>query len=118
VLQSENVEVLEGYLVEAVAGDEYARFITISKDSVKRDLDASAFFVELELVPQSEMVAALAKRDELGHIEVDCSNRTSTEGVFAAGDVTDVIAEHVLIAVGEGAKAALAAYEYLPQLPE
>jgi thioredoxin reductase len=118
VLQSENVEVLEGYQVEAVAGDEYARFITISKDGVKRDLDASAFFVELELVPQSEMVADLVKLDELGHIEVDCSNRTSTEGVFAAGDVTNVIAEQVLIAVGEGAKAALAAYGYLLQLPE
>ena len=39
------------------------------------------------------------------------------EGLFAAGDVTDVIAEQVLIAVGEGAKAALAAYEYLLSRP-
>jgi thioredoxin reductase len=118
VLQSENVEVLEGYRVEAVAGDEYARFITISKDDVKRDLDASAFFVELELIPQSEMVANLVKRDELGHIEVDCSNRTSTEGIFAAGDVANVISEQVLIAIGEGAKAAPTAYEYPLHLPE
>jgi alkyl hydroperoxide reductase subunit F len=69
--------------------------------------------VELDLVPQSDLVAEIVDRDERGRIKVDCSNRTSTPGVFAAGDVTTVFAEQVLIAIGEGAKAALAAYEYL-----
>ena len=55
---------------------------------------------------------------ELDRIVIDCANWTSDEGIFAAGDVTNVIAEQVLIAVGEGAKAALTAYEYLLQMPE
>jgi thioredoxin reductase len=115
VLEAENVDVMEGFNVEAVLGDEYARKLVITKDGDKREIEADAFFVELELEPQSEIVAHLVERDELDRIVVDCANRTSDEGIFAAGDVTNVIAEQVLIAVGEGAKAALTAYEYLLQ---
>jgi alkyl hydroperoxide reductase subunit F len=115
VLAAPNVEVLEGYKVEEVVGDEYARRIRIRKNGTTRELEADAFFVELDLVPQSEIVASLVKRDGRGRIQVDSRNRTSADGIFAAGDVTDVISEQVLISVGEGAKAALAAYEYLLQ---
>ena len=115
VLAAPNVEVLEGYKVEAVLGDEYARRIRIRRNGSTRELEADAFFVELDLVPQSEIVASLVKRDARGRILVDARNRTSGDGIFAAGDVTDVISEQVLISVGEGAKAALAAYEYLLQ---
>ena len=118
VLDSENVEVLEGFQVDSVLGDDYARRLVIVKDGEKREIEADAFFVELELEPQSQVVAHLVERDELDRIVVDCANRTSDEGIFAAGDVTNVIAEQVLIAVGEGAKAALTAHEYLLQLPE
>ena len=59
------------------------------------------------------MVADLVKMDQHGHIEVDCANRTNSPGIFAAGDVSSGFAEQVLVAVGEGAKAALSAYEYL-----
>ncbi len=113
VLEAENVSVMEGYRVKEVLGDEYARKIVVNKDGDAQELEADAFFVELDLVPQSDIVAGLVARDAQNRIMVDARNRTSTEGLFAAGDVTDVIAEQVLIAVGEGAKAALAAYEYL-----
>jgi len=116
VLASPNVEVLEGYKVQEVIGDEYARRLRIRRDGVDRVLEADAFFVEVDLVPHSDIVAALVERDERGRIKVDARNRTSAEGIFAAGDVTDVISEQVLISVGEGAKAALAAYEYLLEL--
>jgi thioredoxin reductase len=113
VLKAENVEVLEGYQVDEVLGDEYARTLVVSKQGDTSKLTADAFFVELELEPQSQIVAGIVDLDERGRIQVDARNRTSTQGLFAAGDVTDVIAEQVLIAVGEGAKAALAAYEYI-----
>lgn len=113
VLEAENVSVMEGYRVKEVLGDEYARKIVVSKNGDTQELEADAFFVELDLVPRSGIVAGLVARDGQERIMVDARNRTSTEGIFAAGDVTDVIAEQVLIAVGEGAKAALAAYEYL-----
>ena len=117
VLGSANVEVLEGFQVDAVQGDVYARTLVIVREDEKREIEADAFFVELDLLPQSEAVAHLVKLDTQGRIVVDSRNRTSADGIFAAGDVTDVIAEQVLIAIGEGAKAALTAYEYLLQLP-
>ncbi len=113
VLASANVEVLEGFRVEQIVGDQYARAVVLTRDGERREVQADGFFVELELLPQSELVAHLVERDAAGRIRVDSRNRTSAPGIFAAGDVTDVFAEQVLIAVGEGAKAALAAYEYL-----
>jgi alkyl hydroperoxide reductase subunit F len=118
VVAAPNVEVLEGFRVEAVKGDEYARRLVIHREDERREITADSFFVELDLQPQSDLVANLVARDDKGRILVDARNRTSTQGVFAAGDVTDVISEQVLISVGEGAKAALAAYEYLLQLPD
>ncbi len=113
VLTTPNVEVLEGYDIKEVQGDEYARKMLIAKDGATREMEADAFFVEMGLVPQSDIVADLVERDALGQIKVDYQNQTSCEGLFAAGDVTNTLAEHVLIAVGEGAKAALTAYEFL-----
>jgi thioredoxin reductase len=118
VLAAPNIQVLEGFRVQEVQGDEYARRLVVRQDGEIRELEADAFFVELDLLPQSDIVAHLVERDESGHIIVDSRNRTSRPGIFAAGDVTNVIAEQVLIAVGEGAKAALAAYEYLLTLEE
>ena len=115
VRQAPNVEILEGYQVESVQGDEYARKIVIQGNGEKLELTADAFFVELDLVPQSDIVADLVKRDAANRIVIDARNRTTCEGVFAAGDVTDVISEQVLISIGEGAKAALSAYEFLLQ---
>ncbi len=113
ILRAGNVEVLEGYKVESVLGDDYARKIIVENDENQVELLADAFFVELDLIPHSEMVSDLVELDDSKKIVVDSQNRTSQEGMFAAGDVTNVVAEQVLICVGEGAKAALTAYEYL-----
>jgi alkyl hydroperoxide reductase subunit F len=67
----------------------------------------------MALIPNSQMVAGLVDLDEEGRIKVDCGARTNVPGIFAAGDVASGFAEQVLIAVGEGAKAALSAYDYL-----
>lgn len=113
VLGAGNVTVLEGFRVDSVYGDDYARKIVVSSNGTSKELVADAFFVELELEPQSDIVGDLVERDELDRIIIDSRNHTSMDGIFAAGDVTDVISEQVLISVGEGAKAALSAYEYL-----
>ena len=111
---SENVTILKGHEVVEVKGDQYARTAMIKEPSGSvKELDADAIFVEMALIPNSQMVAGLVDLDEEGRIKVDCANRTNIPGIFAAGDVTSGYAEQVLIAVGEGAKAALSAYEYL-----
>jgi thioredoxin reductase len=111
---ADNVTILTGCEILEVKGDQYARTL-ILKDvagkTVKYDVDA--IFVEKALTPNSDMVKDLVKLDDRGRIIVDGANRTSIPGVFAAGDVTNGYAEQVLIAVGEGARAALSAYEYL-----
>jgi len=63
------------------------------------------------------MVKGLVEMEADGRIKIDAQNRTSAAGIFAAGDVTNAYAEQVLIAIGEGAKAALAAHEYLMGQP-
>ncbi len=113
VLDDPKVEVLEGFRVQEVLGDSHARKLVVSQNGDQRELEAEAFFVELALKPRSEAVADLVPLDDSGRIKIDAMNQTGVEGIFAAGDVTDIFAEQVLIAVGEGAKAALTAYEYL-----
>ena len=89
------------------------------KEAVLRTGDAletvavEAVFVETELIPNSGACAGLVSLDERGFILVDLKGRTTRPGIFAAGDVTVTHVEQVLVAVGEGAKAALGAYEYL-----
>jgi thioredoxin reductase len=112
-----NVILFEGYQVEKVLGDDYARTLVVSRGGHTHEIQSDAFFVELDLVANSGMVKELVELDANGRIKVDARNRTSAPGIFAAGDVTNVYAEQVLIAIGEGAKAALAAYEFLLEQP-
>lgn len=114
VKASKNISILEGYKVKEIKGDGlYARSIMIAKDAEEDELFVDAIFVEYNLTPNSECVAELVELNEKNHVIVDCNNHSSQPGIFAAGDVTDTFAEQVLICIGEGAKAALAAYEYI-----
>jgi alkyl hydroperoxide reductase subunit F len=111
---SKNVTVLDGYKVKEIKGEEtYARSIVVTKGGEEKELAVDVTFVELDLKPNSDCVAGLVKLNDKKQIVVDCSNRTSCPGIFAAGDVSDTYAEQVLICIGEGAKAALSAYEYI-----
>jgi NADH-dependent peroxiredoxin subunit F len=111
---SPKVTILEGCRVTAVRGDEYARTIELEDaQGAPIALQADGTFIEKSLRPNSQLVEGLVELNENGQIKVDAQNRTSQPGIFAAGDVTDSYAEQVLVAVGEGAKAALSAYDYL-----
>jgi alkyl hydroperoxide reductase subunit F len=111
---AENVTILKNYDVVEVHGDEYARKLSL-KDQAGNliDFEADGMFVEKGLTPNTDMVKGLVELDEQGRIIIDSGCKTNVPGLFAAGDVTNSYAELVLVAVGEGAKAALSAYEYL-----
>ena len=112
--EAENVTVLESYRVIQIKGDEYARSMVLNDPTGEvTEISIEGIFVEKALIPNSKMVANLTNMDPQGRIKVDYANRTNISGIFAAGDVTNSYAEQVLIAVGEGAKAALSAYDYL-----
>ena len=72
-------------------------------------------FIEIGLMPQSGFIDFVGK-DKGGQILVDAHNRTNVEGVWAAGDVTNVAYKQISVAVGEGAKAALDVISYLQKL--
>jgi alkyl hydroperoxide reductase subunit F len=109
-----NVTVLQDYAVTEVRGNGYANELSVEgPDGMQQTIEAEGTFIEMKLIPNSQMVESLVDLDDEGRIIVDCYARTSAPGVFAAGDVTNSYAEQVLVAVGEGAKASLSAYEYL-----
>lgn len=108
------IVVWEGYRVKAIRGNGFAeRVIVATPDGKETEIETDGIFIELGLLPNSDLVRGLANMDDQGQVIVDSRNRTNCLGLFAAGDVTNAYAEQVLIAVGEGAKAALSAYEYL-----
>jgi len=112
--RAENVSIMKGYKVLEVKGDEFARSLLLQgPNGESTELEADGTFIEMALNPNSGMVADVVDLDDQGRIKVDWANRTSQAGILAAGDVTNSYAEQVLVAVGEGAKAALSAYEYL-----
>jgi len=76
-------------------------------------LEVEGVFIEIGLVPNSESAKGLVKMNQRGEIATDCYARTTTPGVFAAGDVTTVPEKQIIVAAGDGCKAALAAYAYL-----
>ena len=104
----------EGYQVLEIQGAAAAeRIIMATEEGATAEIEIDGVFVEIGLIPNTEPVSGLAELDEQGRLKIDKLNQTSCPGLFAAGDVTDAFAEQVLIAVGEGAKAALSAYNYL-----
>jgi len=69
-------------------------------------------FVQIGLVPNTEWLDGVIARTRHGEIKVDAKGQTSLPGVFAAGDATTVPYKQIVIAAGEGAKAALGAFDY------
>ena len=74
-------------------------------------------FVQIGLVPNTEWLKGTLTLSRYGEIEVDAKGQTSLSGVFAAGDCTTVPFKQIVIAAGDGAKAALSAFDHLMRLP-
>lgn len=83
-----------------------------ASDSLQK-LELEGVFVQIGLVPNTEWLKDTLSLSRHGEIEVDARGQTSLPGVFAAGDVTTVPYKQIVIAVGEGAKASLSAFDYL-----
>ena len=76
-------------------------------------IDLEGVFVQIGLVPNTEWLKGTVALSRHGEIEIDSRGQTSVPGVFAAGDVTTVPYKQIIIATGEGAKAALSAFDHL-----
>lgn len=107
------ITLYENYELREVRGEQYLESVVVRGKGETKEIPVDGLFVELGLVPNSQLAADLVLTNASGKIVVDSKCATSRPGVFAAGDVTDVFVEQVLVSIGEGAKAALSAYEYL-----
>lgn len=109
------VTLLDNHLVIRVEGRDRLQAVVVKgrEGGEEKRIPADGLFVEIGLIPNSAPVKGLADLNEQGEIMVDGACRTSVPGLFAAGDVTTVPHKQIVISAGEGAKAALSAYEYL-----
>jgi alkyl hydroperoxide reductase subunit F len=80
-------------------------------------VELAGVFVQIGLVPNTEFLKGVVELSRYGEIVIDDHGRTSTPGLFAAGDATTVPYKQIIIATGEGAKAALAAFDHLIRTP-
>ena len=113
-----NLTIFTEFQTEKVFGQGLAKGIVIKdlKTGISQPLDVTGVFVEIGLVPNSDLVKDLLKLNENGEVPVNCSCETEIPGLYAAGDVTTVPEKQIVIAAGEGAKAALQAHKYLQRL--
>ena len=82
-----------------------------------REVELAGVFVQIGLVPNTDWLKGTVKLSPRGEVEVDARGQTSVPGVFAAGDCTVVPYKQIVIAVGEGAKASLSAFDHLIRSP-
>lgn len=110
-----NIIERKGYISEGIYGHDVVEKLTIRNivSGELEDLAVQGVFVEVGLQPNSEFLANLVATNGQRELIVDCRTNTNIPGLFAAGDVTNGPDKQIVIAAGDGAKAALMAYEYL-----
>jgi alkyl hydroperoxide reductase subunit F len=113
--QKANVNTLKGYEVAALHGDGFLTGITILERATGREteLELDGVFAEIGWLPNTEFLGGLLDLNAEGKIVVDENCHTSVPGIYAAGDVTSINSDQIIIAAGEGAKAALEAYAWV-----
>jgi alkyl hydroperoxide reductase subunit F len=113
-----NLTIYTNYQTEKVLGQGLVEGLIIkdNKTGNSRQRDDPGIFIEIGLVPNSDMVKDLVKLNRDAEVPVNCSCETEVPGLFAAGDVTTVPEKQIVIAAGEGAKASLQAHRYLQRL--
>ena len=113
-----NLTIFLKHEVVAITGDKLVDGIKIRglKTKQERELEVGGVFIEIGLMPNSDLVKGVVALNRVGEIEVNCNNETNVPGLFAAGDVTNVPEKQIVVAAGEGAKAALQAHRYLQRL--
>ena len=111
-----NVEVVTGAMTRAIEGDDgvvSALSYIDQRDGTEHRLALEGVFVQIGLVPNTEWLKDTLELNAQGEIIVDAKGQTSLKGVFAAGDVTTTPFKQIIIAAGDGAKAALGAFDDL-----
>lgn len=109
-----NVNIITGVETKEILGD--GEKVTSLKyrdlsSGEEKELDVDGVFVQIGLKPNSQVFKDVVEVNKFGEIEIDAGCKTSTPGIYAAGDVSVVPFKQIVVAMGEGSKAALSAFE-------
>ncbi len=118
VSRFKNLKRYEGHKVLEFTGGKTLNSIVIRKKAVNRriDIPVKGIFIAIGFQPNSSLVSDLVELNSRGEIVINSDCSTSCPGIFAAGDVTNAFGKRIIIASGEGAKAAIAARKYVLNL--
>ena len=110
-----NVDVILNAQTKEILGDTKVSAIKyMDRDSQEeKELALEGVFIQIGLLPNTDWLKDDIQLSQYGEIEVNDHGETSVPGIFAAGDVTTVPYKQIIIAMGEGSKAALGAFDYL-----
>ena len=111
----EGIEIYKQTQILELLGSQRLEAIKVldKEKNEERLIKTEGIFIEIGHVPNSNLVKDLVELNSLNEIVVDTKQQTSLEGLFAAGDVTDIPYKQIILAAADGAKAALAASEYI-----
>ena len=115
---AKNLTILTEHVITEIKGREFVEEVRIKdlKSGKSKTVPTAAVFVEIGMEPNSDAVKGLVQLNQWGEVPVTCKAETGVPGLYAAGDVTDVPEKQIIVAAGEGAKAALQAHRYLQRL--
>jgi len=115
IVEKNNIVKLLKRVPIEIGGSRYVEWIKVRnvETGEVEELRVNGVFIEIGRSVKSDFLKGFVELDDKGQIIVDSLCRTSRRGVFAAGDATNIPYKQAIIAAGEGAKAALSAYEYL-----
>ncbi len=110
-----NLKIFEDYKIESLTGNDSLQGIKIRKkgEKISQELRIKGAFIAIGLQSNSSVVSELVDLNDRSEIVINADCSTSFPGLFAAGDVTNAFGKRIIIASGEGAKAAMAARRYL-----
>ncbi|UCE97840.1 MAG: FAD-dependent oxidoreductase [Dehalococcoidia bacterium] len=116
--KAKNLDIYLEHRAQKIEGTVFVNSLTIEdlKNKKTKNLDVSGIFVEIGMVPNSEPLKKLIKLNDYGEVPINCACETELVGLFSAGDVTDVPEKQIVVAAGEGAKAALQAHRFLQRI--
>lgn len=111
----DNVEVKLQTQILEVEGDKFMTGVRVADRESGEEyiVEGAGLFVEIGYLPNSEMFSNLLSLNERNEIVVDRYGKTSVDGIYAAGDVTDTPYKQIIMSAGDGAKCALAVNDYL-----
>jgi alkyl hydroperoxide reductase subunit F len=115
VYNNENISVYTSTTVDQIIGEDKLQSVVIKnvEDDSTKELDVDGLFIEIGLIANSDFLSGTVELNKQKEIKINNKNETGVEGIWAAGDVTDIMDKQIIISAAEGAKAALRVNQYL-----